>query len=99
MAFIKNIKEPYQAPTHLEPQVREKQQELLQKQAICDELIERLEVLVRAQVKHELARHRSRMNYYQAQSRLAKARLYDATLQDLSKAKQRAQKTSAAESK
>ncbi|WP_143247453.1 tetratricopeptide repeat protein [Agaribacterium haliotis] len=90
--FIKSIDEPYRPPANLAPDIEQKREQLLQKLSETNELVERLEVIVRAQVKHELGRHRSRMTYYQAQARLAKARLYDATLQDLNKAKKRVQK-------
>ncbi|WP_370979993.1 tetratricopeptide repeat protein [Agaribacterium sp. ZY112] len=87
--LVKEIEEPYRPPSHLAPEIKIKQQQIREKLAVTNELVERLEVIVRAQVKHELSRHRSRMTYYQAQARLAKARLYDATLQDLNKAKKR----------
>ena len=91
--MIKKIENPYRPPAHLAPQVKVKQEELGVQLEICNELIARLEKVVRGQVMHELNRHRSRMTYYAAQARLAKARLYDATLQDLNSAKKRAQQS------
>lgn len=45
--------------------------------------IVKLEPVMRSLVKSELDKHEERMNYYWAQSRLAKARLYDTTLSTL----------------
>ncbi len=45
--------------------------------------IVKLEPVMRQLVKTELDKHEERMNYYWAQSRLAKARLYDTTLSTL----------------
>ncbi len=53
---------------------------LLQK---TDLTIVKLEPVMRGLVKAELDKHEERMNYYWAQSRLAKARLYDTTLSTL----------------
>jgi len=45
--------------------------------------IVKLEPVMRSLVNSELDKHEERMNYYSAQSRLAKARLYDTTLSTL----------------
>lgn len=93
LKLIKTINEPYRPPAHLAPEIIKKQKQLAVQLEKCNEMIERLEHIVRDQVKHELGRHRSRMTYYAAQARLAKARLYDATLQDLNSARNRTQKS------
>ena len=48
-------------------------------------------MVIRKLVNIELDKHESRIRYYWAQSRLAKARLYDATLTTLDKAQERVQ--------
>lgn len=53
---------------------------LLQKTELS---IVKLEPVMRSLVKTELDKHEERMTYYSAQSRLAKARLYDTTLSTL----------------
>ncbi|PCK04839.1 MAG: hypothetical protein COA42_18730, partial [Alteromonadaceae bacterium] len=55
--------------------------------------IAKIENIVRKLVNLELDDHAERMAYYSAQARLAKARLYDMTLQDLDKAKRTRTKT------
>lgn len=53
--------------------------------------IVKMEPVMRSLVKTELDKHEERMNYYWAQSRLAKARLYDTTLSTLKDAQREVQ--------
>ena len=53
--------------------------------------VAKLEPVMRSLVNAELDKHEDRMNYYWAQSRLAKARLYDTTLSTLNEAQREIQ--------
>lgn len=77
------LEKVYTFPTQYRAEVAElhKRIDLLLSKAERD--IVKLEPVMRSLVNAELDKHEERMNYYMAQSRLAKARLYDTTLSTL----------------
>jgi len=80
---FENLKQVYTLPSTYREDVdvlHKRIKVLLQK---TDLNIVKLEPVMRSLVKAELDKHEDRMNYYWAQSRLAKARLYDTTLSTL----------------
>ena len=72
--------EPYKPPQGIDRLVAKRHRELGAKLKTTETYIAILEPLVRKLVNAELDKHEERMQYYWAQSRLAKARLYDETL-------------------
>ncbi|WP_444994135.1 tetratricopeptide repeat protein [Aliikangiella sp. IMCC44359] len=84
------VDKPYQQPKVYLKQVAEKHQQIKLKLAKTNQYVSVLEPVVRSLVNSELDKHEERMRYYWAQSRLAKARLYDTTLMNLDKAKHKA---------
>ncbi|TQV83017.1 hypothetical protein FLL46_23845 [Aliikangiella coralliicola] len=93
------VDKPYQQPEVYLQQVNDKHQQIKQKLRETNQYVAILEPVVRSLVNAELDKHEERMRYYWAQSRLAKARLYDTTLMTLDKAKHKAkQKRQAADS-
>lgn len=82
---------PYIIPAHYTQDITEKQQQIRDKLAISRSYVIQLEKIIRKLVGIELDKHESRIRYYWAQSRLAKARLYDAALTTLDKAQERVQ--------
>lgn len=90
---LQSIKKPYIAPTHLQKDINLKEIEVNRRLKQAHDYIAKLEKVIRALVSLELDKHESRMSYYGAQSRLAKARLYDATLTTLEQAQQRVKST------
>ncbi|MCO7223237.1 lipopolysaccharide assembly protein LapB [Pleionea sp. CnH1-48] len=84
---LKNVKEPYRPPASYKPMVAEHHERIKQQLRLAQSNITVLEPVVRSLVNEELSKHEDRMKYYLAQSRLAKARLYDTTLMTLDKAK------------
>lgn len=82
---------PYVIPAHYSDDIDEKQKQILQRLAQSRTYVKQLEMVIRKLVNIELDKHESRIRYYWAQSRLAKARLYDATLTTLDKAQERVQ--------
>ncbi|WP_210330287.1 lipopolysaccharide assembly protein LapB [Aliikangiella sp. G2MR2-5] len=78
---------PYQLPEDMLPLIKSKHKEIQQKLKETEFYIAKLEPVVRLLVNEELDKHEERMRYYWAQSRLAKARLYDSTLMELDKSK------------
>lgn len=88
----------YTLPSSYRPEVAELHQRikrLLQKTELN---IVKLEPVMRELVNAELDKHEERMNYYWAQSRLAKARLYDTTLSTLRDAQRAVQEEQGDES-
>ena len=84
---LKKIDKPYQPPASYRDMLADSQQHIDTRLVETNRYIETLEPVMRSLVNAELDRHRDRMQYYLAQSRLAKARLYDTTLMTLDKAK------------
>ncbi|ACR13248.1 conserved hypothetical protein [Teredinibacter turnerae T7901] len=80
---VSRIKEPYVRPAEHSALVAVNHQRIESALAQTRELISMLEPVMRKLVNLELAKHEERMNYYWAQSRLAKARLFDSTLLEL----------------
>ncbi|TQV74209.1 tetratricopeptide repeat protein [Exilibacterium tricleocarpae] len=84
---LKKIKRPYQQPASYKTMVAGNHRHIKNKLKETKKYIETLEPVMRNLVNSELDRHEERMQYYLAQSRLAKARLYDTTLMTLDKAR------------
>lgn len=83
VGFFSELKDPYIQPAEYRPMLaalHERIRILLQKTELN---VVKLEPVMRSLVKAELDKHEERMSYYSAQSRLAKARLYDTTLSTL----------------
>ena len=88
---VNGITSPYVPPVHLAANLQKYHESVDRKILETQSFITKLEKVMRKLVALELDKHESRMEYYSAQSRLAKARLYDATLTTLEGAKQRVQ--------
>ncbi len=84
---LKKIEKPYQQPASYPTMVKEHHQRAALKLRQTRALIAQLEPVMRKLVNDELTKHEERMRYYWAQSRLAKARLFDSTLLELENAK------------
>jgi len=84
---LKKVKQPYVQPQHYVAMVDESHKRIGVQLAKTQHIIAQLEPVMRQLVKAELDNHDERMRYYWAQSRLAKARLFDSTLLSLEKAK------------
>ncbi len=82
------VKAPYKQPKQYLNEVKQKHASIDKKLSNAKSYIAKLEPIVRSLVNAELDKHEERMRYYWAQSRLAKARLYDTTLMKLDKAKE-----------
>lgn len=78
--------EAYRRPAEHPRMVAANHQRITESRAETETHIARLEPLMRKLVTAELNRHEERMRYYLAQTRLAKARLYDAALIELNAA-------------
>ncbi len=81
--MFSSLENVYTLPSRYREEVRvlhERIKKLLQKTELN---IVKMEPVMRSLVKTELDKHEERMRYYAAQSRLAKARLYDTTLSTL----------------
>lgn len=74
---------PYRQPPGYATEVDEQHRRITARQRETDAYIARLEPVMRNLVKAELDKHEERMRYYLAQTRLAKARLYDTALTNL----------------
>ncbi len=88
--FFSGLKNPYIQPPEYRNMLIDLHRRiriLLQKTELN---VVKLEPVMRSLVKAELDKHEERMNYYWAQSRLAKARLYDTTLSTLEDAQREA---------
>jgi hypothetical protein len=75
--------------------VVDKHEEIKSKLKETEKYIVGFEKIMRGLVRVELNKHEERMQYYSAQSRLAKARLYDMTLLSLEKEESATQSESA----
>lgn len=84
---LKDYKKPYQQPASYQQMVADKHVQIKRKLAETEQFIASFESIMRRLVNSELSKHEERMRYYAAQSKLAKARLYDMTLMSLEKAK------------
>jgi hypothetical protein len=84
---LANYKQPYQQPGDYRALVLQKHSEIEYQLVQTRRYINSVEVIMRQLVAQELSKHEERMRYYAAQSKLAKARLYDMTLLSLEKAK------------
>lgn len=80
---LEQLDSPYVQPKHFKQMVRDHHARIGEKLARTERQIIALEHIMRELINMELAKHEERMNYYSAQSRLAKARLYDMTLLSL----------------
>lgn len=80
LSKIKSIKEPYRQSEENVRWAKKLHKRIKQKLAVTDELIKKLEQVMRVVVNAELDNHEERMRYYWAQAKLGKARLYDQTL-------------------
>lgn len=76
----------YQQPASYQAMVEKNHRRIEQQLKVTRSYIKKLEPIMRNLVKDELNKHDDRMRYYLAQSRLAKARLYDSTLLSLERA-------------
>lgn len=84
---LKSVKAPYEPPKNMPAVVAQKHQQIQKQLKRTEQHIAVLEPIMRELVNAELDKHEERMRYYWAQSRLAKARLYDSTLLELEKLK------------
>lgn len=91
IAVLGSVEKHYEVPEGLAQEVTQKQGAIAEQLKVTHYYIAAMERVVRRLVNIELDKHSSRMSYYSAQARLAKARLYDATLFDLENARQRVQ--------
>ncbi|NVJ60208.1 MAG: hypothetical protein HWE27_07460 [Gammaproteobacteria bacterium] len=80
---MSRLSQPYKQPASVKKEMKDKHNQVKQKLKQTSRLIAKLEPVVRSLVNEELDKHEERMRYYWAQSRLAKARLYDTTLMEL----------------
>ncbi len=87
IAQLNKIK-PYKPPAGIDKLVDRQHRKLKRKLKTTEQYIAVLEPMVRKLVHAELDKHEERMKYYWAQSRLAKARLYDTTLMVLDAARE-----------
>lgn len=92
---FKDYKKPYEQPEYYKKMVAEKHREIERQLAETGKFVQGFETIMRGLVKVELDKHEERMRYYAAQSKLAKARLYDMTLLSLEKAKSTVQEVGA----
>ncbi|MBX2809589.1 MAG: hypothetical protein KTR20_13270 [Cellvibrionaceae bacterium] len=80
---LMQLKSAYKQPEHFVSMVDDHHRRLDAKLKQTEGYIAALEPIMRRLVNLELDKHQQRMHYYWAQSRLAKARLYDAELLSL----------------
>ncbi len=92
---LKKYKKPYEQPKSYRQFVVDKHEEIKSKLKETEKYIVGFEKIMRGLVRVELNKHEERMQYYSAQSRLAKARLYDMTLLSLEKEESATQSESA----
>ena len=84
---LNDIKSAYTQPTGFKQELESKHEEAKSLLKKTNFYISKLEPVIRNLINSELDKHADRMGYYLAQSRLAKARLYDSTLMTLDKLK------------
>ncbi|MBL4798467.1 MAG: hypothetical protein JKY50_13705 [Oleispira sp.] len=82
-AKIEKIKKPYQESEKTLRWMAKLHQRIEQQLQQTDNMIKKLENVMRIVVNAELDKHEERMRYYWAQARLGKARLYDQTLNSI----------------
>lgn len=82
---LNTLESAYTQPGHYQNLVSDNHRKLELQLAKTEKYISALEPVMRRMVNIELDKHESRMHYYWAQSRLAKARLYDKRLLKLEK--------------
>lgn len=87
IAQLQTVQAPYEPPKNMPDVVAQKHAEIKVQLRRTEKYIAVLEPIMRDLVNAELDKHEERMRYYWAQSRLAKARLYDSTLLELEKAR------------
>ncbi|GAB1263079.1 tetratricopeptide repeat protein [Aurantivibrio plasticivorans] len=80
---LRKQSEPYRQPDSYPAMVELNHKRIHEKLQVTQRYIAKLEPVMRNLVKVELDKHEERMRYYLAQSRLAKARLYDTALINL----------------
>lgn len=80
VANLIKIESAYKQPETFAGMVSDHHQRLMAKLKKTDDYIQSLEPIMRKLVNVELDKHQERIHYYWAQSRLAKARLYDENL-------------------
>lgn len=83
VGFFRELKEPYMQPPEYRDMVADLHKRIRMLLQRTELNVVKLEPVMRSLVKAELDKHEERMSYYSAQSRLAKARLYDTTLSTL----------------
>lgn len=84
---LQTVEAPYLPPANMHDVVVAKHRDIQRELVRTEKLISVLEPIMRSLVNAELDKHEERMRYYWAQSRLAKARLYDSTLLELERAR------------
>ncbi|WP_245980668.1 tetratricopeptide repeat protein [Sinobacterium caligoides] len=89
LKHLSEVKKPYLQPAGAKQQVEQTHRQIERLLGRTNDYIAYLEPVMRGLVDAELSKHEERMNYYWAQARLAKARLFDTTLMTLDQAKQR----------
>lgn len=89
---LQDYEKPYQQPASYKGMVIDKHAQIKRQLAETQKYIASFETIMRGLVNVELTKHEERMRYYAAQSKLAKARLYDMTLLSLEKAKSTVEK-------
>ena len=80
---LEKLDEPYVQPAHYKTMVADNHARIQKKLVQTEKQILALETIMRKLINIELDKHQDRMTYYSAQSRLAKARLYDMRLLSL----------------
>ena len=86
VTHLSTLDSAYQQPPNLRQKVQKNHDRIAKELVVTQKYISELEPIMRDLVRKELLKHEDRMQYYLAQSRLAKARLYDSTLLSLEKA-------------
>lgn len=87
IAQLESVDAPYLPPANMANEVKQKHRTIQRELKRTEKNIAILEPIMRSLVNAELDKHEERMRYYWAQSRLAKARLYDSTLLQLERAR------------
>ncbi|GLS25520.1 tetratricopeptide repeat protein [Marinibactrum halimedae] len=84
---LSNVERPYSQPPSYRTTIQDYHNQIELRLVQTNSYIQKLEPIVRRLIESELSKHEERMKYYMAQSRLARARLFDTTLMTLDKAK------------